>query len=64
MQVIVHKLDWYTRIVLTLIAATLVLIVLKPVFSPRQATATAQRQIIDVNLNIDKVGGEKILTWW
>jgi len=64
MQVVVHKLDWYTRIILTVIAITLMVMVLKPVFTPKEATASGQRQAIDVNLNIDRVGGEKILRWW
>jgi len=67
MQVIVHKLDWYTRIILTVIALTLLGMVFKPLFISREVTASANkeiREVLDVNLNIDKVGGEKILRWW
>jgi hypothetical protein len=64
MQVIVHKLDWYTRIILTIIALTLLGMVFKPLFISPKVTASANREVLDVNLNIDKVGGEKILRWW
>ncbi|MBE0478651.1 hypothetical protein IBX65_05980 [Candidatus Aerophobetes bacterium] len=66
MQIVLHKLDWYTKLVLTVIAAALIAMLLKPFFTSREVGATAeiQRQIIDVNLNIDQVGGEKILRWW
>jgi len=65
-QIVLHKLDWYTKIVLTIIAAVLTMTLLKPLFTSNQAGAATerQRQVIDVNLNIDKVGGEKILRWW
>ncbi len=68
MQVMVHKLDWYTRVILTIIALSLLWMVFKPLFfSPAMTTAYADKdgiRVIDVNLNIDKVGGEKILRWW
>lgn len=66
MQIVLHKLDWFTKIILTVIAAALIVILVKPFFITKEATATSetQRQVIDVNLNIDQVGGEKILSWW
>lgn len=68
MQVIVHKLDWYTKLILTIIALSLLWMVFKSLFfSPTVTTAYAGKdaiKVIDVNLNIDKVGGQKILRWW
>ena len=64
MQIVLHKVDWYTKLILTIIAAALTVMMLKPLFTSREATASAQNQVIDVNLNIDQVGGEKILRWW
>lgn len=64
MQVIVHQLDWYTKLVLTVIAIALLAMILKPLLISKGATASSSRQVLDVNLNIDKVGGEKILRWW
>jgi len=64
MQQVVHTVDWYTKLVLTIIAIALVVMVLRPLFTSEQASASGERQIIDVNLNIDRVGGEKILRWW
>lgn len=67
MQVIVHKLDWYTKVILTVIAFTLLWMILKPFFISREVSALAEKEVgevLNVNLNIDKVGGEKILRWW
>ena len=64
MQIVLHKVDWYTKLILTIIAAALTVMMLKPLFISREATASAQNNAIDVNLNIDTVGGEKILRWW
>ena len=66
MQIVLHKLDWYTKLVLTVIAAALIVMLLKPLVTSREVGAAGeqQRQVIDVNLNIDQVGGEKILCWW
>ncbi len=64
MQIIIHRLDWYTKIVLTLIAVALLIMIFKPIITSERATASNERRVIDVNLNIDKVGGEKILRWW
>lgn len=64
MQIVLHKLDWYTKLVLTVIAVALMIMLLKPLFTSEEAGAKNERQAIDVNLNIDQVGGEKILRWW
>lgn len=68
MQTIVHKLDWYTKLVLTIIAVALMVMILKPVFVSKEVGASGknstQKKAIDVNLNIDKIGGQKILRWW
>ncbi|MCD6256902.1 hypothetical protein J7J45_02410 [Candidatus Aerophobetes bacterium] len=65
-QVIVYKLDWYIKIVLTVIAIALVVMILKPLFTSERASASGdiQAKTINVNLNIDKVGGQKVLRWW
>lgn len=66
MQKILHTVDWYTKMVLTLIAIALLVIAVRPVFTLKKASALseAQPQPLQVDLNIDKVGGEKILRWW
>ena len=64
MQIVVHKLDWYTKLVLTIIAAALVVTILKPLYVSQKATAAGERHLVDVNLNIDRIGGEKVLRWW
>ncbi len=63
-QVVIHKLDWYSKAVLTVIAVVLVVLLFKPLFTSSKAVALTERQVLDVNLNIDKVGGEKLLRWW
>jgi len=63
-QVVIHKLDWYSKAVLTAIAVVLVILLFKPLFTSPKAVALTERQVLDVNLNIDKVGGEKLLRWW
>jgi len=40
--------------------------ILKPLFTSEKASASGdiQAKTINVNLNIDKVGGQKVLRWW
>jgi hypothetical protein len=64
MRNVIHSFDWYTKAILTIIAVALVALALRPLISSPTATASDQRQVIDVNLNIDRVGGEKLLRWW
>jgi len=61
---IVHTFDWYTKIIFTVIAIALIALALRPFLSSPTATASDERQVIDINLNIDRVGGEKLLRWW
>ncbi len=63
-QVVIHKLDGYSKAVLTIIAVVLVVLLCKPLFTSSMAVALTEKQVLDVNLNIDKVGGEKLLRWW
>jgi|GEM_PF-3079954 len=63
-QVVVHKLDWYSKVILTVIAIALVALLFKPLLTSQKAVALTGRQVLDVNLNIDKVGGQKLLRWW
>jgi len=63
-QVVVHKLDWYSKVILTVIAVALVALLFKPLLTSQKAAALTERQVLDVNLNIDKVGGQKLLRWW
>jgi len=63
-QVITHRLDRYSKVVLTVIAVALVALLFKPLFTSQKATALTEKKALDVNLNIDKVGGEKLLRWW
>jgi len=63
-QVVVHRLDWYSKIILTVIAIALVALLFKPLLTSQKAVALTGKQVLDVNLNIDKVGGQKLLRWW
>jgi len=58
-QVVVHRLDWFTRILLLLLGCVLLGFLLKPMVDPRPAAGTSEQRI-KVDLNIEKIAGESL----
>jgi len=56
-QVVVHRLDWFTRVILLFIGCVLLGFLLKPMVQPKAALGTSSDL---VKVNLDQIGGWSI----